>query len=105
MLGSPKPDESHPKDAPANFPANLALHERQLAFKAWGHAPGVSVVSGHACLIRAASTPACAGEHFPTPELPRRTGSLSRVPASAPITSAVSRALPKKKTASDWVIA
>ena len=32
----------------------------------------------------AASTPACASEDLPTPELPSRTGSLSGVAASAP---------------------
>jgi hypothetical protein len=84
---------------------SLRKHQRRLAPDAGGHAPGASAVSGHACRIKAASTPACASEDLPTPELPIRMGSLSGAAASTPITSAVSRALPKKKSASDSVIA
>jgi hypothetical protein len=83
---------------------SLRKHQRRLASNDGGHAPGAWAVSGHACRIKAASTPASASDDLPTPELPSRIGSLSGVAARRPITAAVSRSRPKKKSAFDSVM-
>ena len=75
---------------------SLRKHQWRLSLNACGHRSAVSTVSGQASRINAASTPACAIDDLPTPELPRRIGSWSGVAASAPITSAVSSPRPKK---------
>jgi len=63
---------------------SLRKHQRRLALKAGGHAPGASAVSGHACRTKAAIAPACASDDLPTPEFPSRTGSLSGASAKHP---------------------
>ena len=76
--------------------AGLELRSTSAAvLNACGHARRVRR-SGQAWRLSAASTPACASEDLPTPELPSRIGSLSGAAASALSTSTVSRSRPKK---------
>ena len=78
--------------------AGLERQKAPLAAVPKGGGPGI----GGARLLRpawrwsAASTPACASEDFPTPELPISTGSRSGAAARAESTSTVSRLRPKK---------
>jgi hypothetical protein len=49
-------------------------HHWRLSLKACGHAFVAPASSGQAWRLNAASTPACASDDLPTPELPMRRG-------------------------------
>src|SRR5262249_57514040 len=55
---------------------SVRKHQRRLSRKAYGHSDTVSATSGHAWRLSAASTPPCASDDLPTPELPTNNGRL-----------------------------